>query len=86
MFPTTDAFRLPSRTFIGRPTILRLVQHRLSFDDPFKQHNSSSKICCLRQLSRLWRMFDLLRTDDTGPRGRSSIRLAEEPISPRLPN
>lgn len=81
MFPTTVAFRLSSRTFI-RKFIFRIrVQHRLSFDDPFKQHNRSNNICCFRQLSRLWRIFDLFNTiaADTCSKKRCSIRLAEEP-------
>lgn len=83
MFGAAIAFGLPSRTYRRRlaPTIG--VQHGLSFNDPFKQHSSSSRICCLRQLSRLWRIFDLFSTtaDETRCVNRCSIELAEEPIT-----
>lgn len=88
MFSTSLTFRLPSRTFLWWPILsIRIgVQHRLSFDDPFKQHNSRRSICCLRQ-SLLWRMFGLYKTTagDTSPKERCSIRLAEEPIPLLLP-
>lgn len=88
MFTTSITFRPPSRTFLRRNVLGIRVQHGLSFNDPFKQHNSRSRICCLRQLSRLRRMFDLFNTiaDDTFSKKRFSIRLAEEPISPLLPS
>lgn len=87
MFRTSVAFRLPSRTFLRGLNPGICIQHRLSFNDPFKQHNSNNSICCLRQLSRLWRMFDLFKTiSGTWWKERCSISLAEEPISPLLPN
>lgn len=88
MFTTSFTFRLSSRTSLWNLILGVGIQHGLSFNDPFKQHNSSNSICCLRQLSRLWRMFDLFNTiaDDTCSKKRCSIRLAEEPISPLLPN
>lgn len=87
MFPAAVAFRVPLSTFLRGLNPGIRVQHRLSFNDPFKQHNSNNSICCLRQLSRLWRMFDLVKTiNGTWWEERCSIRLAKEPISPLLPN
>lgn len=88
MFTTAIAFRPPSGTFLGSLVLDFSVQHRFSFNDPFKQHNRSNSICCLRQLSRFSRMLSLLTTiaDGTCSKERCSIRLAIEPISPLLPN
>lgn len=86
MFPAAVAFRVPLSTFLRGLNPGIRVQHRLSFNDPFKQHNSNNSICCLRQLSRLWRMFDLVKTINGTWEERCSIRLAKEPISPLLPN
>lgn len=86
MLAATVTFRLPSRTFLRRLALG--IQHGLSFNDPFKQHNSRSRICCFRQLYGLLRMFSMLNTiaDGTRWKERCSIRLAEEPLTPRLPN
>lgn len=83
MFTTSIAFWPPSRTFLPSLTLGVGVQHGLSFNDPFKQHNSNSSICVFLQLSRLCRILDLFNTivNDTCSKERYSIRLPKKTIT-----
>lgn len=60
-----------------------LGQRRFSLEHPFKQHNKSRRICCFRQMSRWFWMFEWIATIpvDNPPKKQCSIRFERHDAS-----